>query len=125
MIDDVAPQYLKLKHWKELIGAQRDWQSNCKYGKPVQIPRGVLATILCNHGPDSSYSEFLHKSENVSLRNWTHQNAVFEFIYFGDSVIYILLLSRRHLCRLSATWIPVPDSSLLHHRLRGAYMFGS
>lgn len=35
MIDDVAPHYLRLKHWKELIGAQCDWQTNCKYAKQV------------------------------------------------------------------------------------------
>nr|AIQ85890.1 AC1 [Squash leaf curl virus] len=27
VMEDVVPHYLKLKHWKELIGAQRDWQS--------------------------------------------------------------------------------------------------
>uniref|UniRef100_B5LVL1 Replication-associated protein n=1 Tax=Okra mottle virus - [Brazil:okra] TaxID=555460 RepID=B5LVL1_9GEMI len=50
VIDDVTPQYLKLKHWKELIGAQKDWQSNCKYGKPVQIKGGIPSIVLCNPG---------------------------------------------------------------------------
>ncbi|KAF5757942.1 putative geminivirus AL1 replication-associated protein, CLV type [Helianthus annuus] len=35
VIDNVNPQCLK--HWKELLGAQRDWQAKCKYRKPVQI----------------------------------------------------------------------------------------
>nr|AIG55112.1 replication-associated protein [Dioscorea nummularia] len=80
VIDNIAPHYLKLKHWKKLIGAARDWQSNCKYGKPVQIIGGIPAIVLCNPGPESSYSEFLDKSENISLRQWTRQNARFEFI---------------------------------------------
>ncbi|BAA00782.1 AL1 [Potato yellow mosaic virus - [Venezuela]] len=77
VIDDVAPQYLKLKHWKELLGAQRDWQSNCKYGKPVQIKGGIPSIVLCNPGEGSSYKAFLDKDENASLKNWTLKNAVF------------------------------------------------
>ncbi|UFT26565.1 replication-associated protein [Desmodium mosaic virus] len=80
VIDDVSPQYLKLKHWKELIGAQRDWQSNCKYGKPVQIKGGVPSIVLCNPGEGSSYKDFLDKEENTSLRNWTLKNAQFVFL---------------------------------------------
>ncbi|CAA34111.2 40.2 kDa [Begomovirus bauri] len=77
VIDDVAPHYLKLKHWKELLGAQKDWQSNCKYGKPVQIKGGIPAIVLCNPGEGSSYKEYLDKEENTGLRNWTLKNAIF------------------------------------------------
>lgn len=80
VIDDIPPQYLRLKHWKELIGAQKNWQSNCKYGKPVQVAGGAPAIILCNSGPDSSYSELFKKPEHSSLRQWTHQNVVFETV---------------------------------------------
>nr|WLD53462.1 replication associated protein [Tomato yellow leaf deformation dwarf virus] len=76
VIDDVAPHYLKMKHWKELIGAQRDWQSNCKYGKPVQIKGGIPSIVLCNPGEGSSYKEFLDKEENLSLKNWTLHNEI-------------------------------------------------
>ncbi|XP_039138816.1 uncharacterized protein LOC120276149 [Dioscorea cayenensis subsp. rotundata] len=37
VIDDVSPVYLCIKHWRELIGAQRDWQTNRKYEKPIRI----------------------------------------------------------------------------------------
>ncbi|AJG06144.1 replication initiator protein [Tomato latent virus] len=77
VIDDVAPHYLKLKHWKELLGAQKDWQSNCKYGKPVQIKGGIPSIVLCNPGEGASYKEFLDKEENIGLRNWTIKNAIF------------------------------------------------
>ncbi|AEF12629.1 replication initiator protein [Chenopodium leaf curl virus [VEM]] len=77
VIDDVAPQYLKLKHWKELLGAQKDWQSNCKYGRPVQIKGGIPSIVLCNPGEGASYKEFLDKLENTSLKNWTIKNAIF------------------------------------------------
>nr|ASF23375.1 replication-associated protein [Tomato chlorotic leaf curl virus] len=85
VIDDVSPQYLKLKHWKELLGAQKDWQSNCKYGKPVQIKGGIPSIVLCNPGEGASYKEFLNKEENASLRNWTLKNAVFITL---DSPLY-------------------------------------
>ncbi|AAM78600.1 replication protein [Potato yellow mosaic virus-[Guadeloupe]] len=77
VIDDVAPQYLKLKHWKERLGAQKDWQSNCKYGKPVQIKGGIPSIVLCNPGEGSSYKAFLEKIENASLKTWTLKNALF------------------------------------------------
>nr|AIG55117.1 replication-associated protein [Dioscorea decipiens] len=81
VIDNIEPHYLKSKHWKQLIGAERDWQSKCKcVKKPVQIRGGIPAIVLCNPGSDSSYSEFLDKSENISLRQWTRQNARFDFI---------------------------------------------
>ncbi|AEC03075.1 replication associated protein [Sida golden yellow vein virus-Malvastrum [CU:Camaguey 177:09]] len=77
VIDDVAPHYLKLKHWKELLGAQKDWQSNCKYGKPVQIKGGIPSIVLCNPGEGASYKDFLDKEENSALRNWTNKNVIF------------------------------------------------
>nr|QHA25024.1 replication-associated protein [Soybean blistering mosaic virus] len=80
VIDDVTPHYLKLKHWKELIGAQKDWQSNCKYGKPVQIKGGIPSIVLCNPGEGASYKDFLDKEENASLRAWTLHNAKFIFL---------------------------------------------
>nr|QHA25041.1 replication-associated protein [Soybean blistering mosaic virus] len=80
VIDDVTPHYLKLKHWKELIGAQKDWQSNCKYGKPVQIKGGIPSIVLCNPGEGASYKDFLDKEENASLRAWTLYNAKFIFL---------------------------------------------
>nr|ASR73664.1 Rep [Sida Brazil virus] len=85
VIDDVSPHYLKLKHWKELIGAQRDWQSNCKYGKPVQIKGGIPSIVLCNPGEGASYKEFLDKQENAALKSWTLHNAKFIFL---DSPLY-------------------------------------
>jgi len=60
VIDDVSPTYLKLKHWKELIGAQHDWQTNCKYGKPVQIKGGVPSILLCNPGEGSENLQLLY-----------------------------------------------------------------
>nr|ALE32190.1 Rep [Tomato yellow vein streak virus] len=85
VIDDVTPHYLKMKHWKELIGAQRDWQSNCKYGKPVQIKGGIPSIVLCNPGEGASYKDFLDKHENASLRAWTLHNAK---IIFLNSPLY-------------------------------------
>nr|QWB14713.1 replication associated protein [Sida yellow blotch virus]QWB14718.1 replication associated protein [Sida yellow blotch virus] len=85
VIDDVTPQYLKLKHWKELIGAQKEWQSNCKYGKPVQIKGGIPSIVLCNPGEGASYKVFLDKEENASLKSWTLHNAKFIFL---DSPLY-------------------------------------
>ncbi|AAX47545.1 AC1 [Merremia mosaic virus] len=80
VIDDISPNYLKLKHWKELIGAQKDWQSNCKYGKPVQTKGGIPSIVLCNPGEGASYKDFLDKDENASLRAWTIHNAKFIFL---------------------------------------------
>nr|AIN35773.1 REP [Bean golden mosaic virus]AIN35823.1 REP [Bean golden mosaic virus]AIN35828.1 REP [Bean golden mosaic virus] len=85
VIDDIAPHYLKLKHWKELMGAQKDWQSNCKYGKPVQIKGGIPSIVLCNPGEGASYKCFLDKEENAALKNWTIHNAKFIFL---DSPLY-------------------------------------
>nr|QBY34615.1 replication associated protein [Tomato leaf curl virus] len=75
VIDDVDPHYLK--HFKEFMGAQRDWQSNIKYQKPVQIKGGIPTIFLCNPGSDSSYKEFLDEDKNSKLRNWAIKNAIF------------------------------------------------
>ncbi|APB03069.1 Rep [Common bean severe mosaic virus] len=75
VIDDVDPHYLK--HFKEFMGAQRDWQSNCKYGKPIQIKGGIPTIFLCNPGPHSSYKEFLSEDKNTSLNDWAQKNAIF------------------------------------------------
>ncbi|ACA61024.1 replication-associated protein [Squash leaf curl China virus] len=75
VIDDVDPHYLK--HFKEFMGAQRDWQSNTKYGKPVMIKGGIPTIFLCNKGPNSSYKEYLDEDTNAALRQWALKNATF------------------------------------------------
>ncbi|CAC85503.1 AC1 protein [Tomato yellow leaf curl China virus-Tb[Y5]] len=75
VIDDVDPHYLK--HFKEFMGAQRDWQSNTKYGKPVQIKGGIPTIFLCNPGPNSSYKEYLEEEKNSALKKWAVKNAIF------------------------------------------------
>nr|QWQ56304.1 replication associated protein [Sweet potato leaf curl virus] len=75
VIDDVNPQYLK--HFKEFMGAQKDWQSNCKYGKPVQIKGGIPTIFLCNPGEGSSFKLWLDKPEQEALKSWAVKNAVF------------------------------------------------
>ncbi|CAI26273.1 replication-associated protein [Tomato leaf curl Madagascar virus-Androy [Madagascar:Toliary:2001]] len=75
VIDDVDPHYLK--HFKEFMGAQRDWQSNTKYGKPIQIKGGIPTIFLCNPGPTSSYKEFLDEERNAALKQWAIKNATF------------------------------------------------
>nr|QEM22663.1 replication-association [Squash leaf curl Yunnan virus] len=75
VIDDVDPHYLK--HFKEFMGAQRDWQSNTKYGKPIQIKGGIPTIFLCNPGPTSSYKEYLNEDKNSALKEWALKNAIF------------------------------------------------
>ncbi|QGA69835.1 replication associated protein [Ocimum golden mosaic virus] len=75
VIDDVDPHYLK--HFKEFMGAQRDWQSNTKYGKPIQIKGGIPTIFLCNPGPTSSYKEYLDEEKNTPLKAWAIKNATF------------------------------------------------
>nr|CCH75822.1 replication initiation protein [Tomato yellow leaf curl virus] len=79
VIDDVNPHYLK--HFKELMGAQRDWQSNTKYGKPIQIKGGIPTIFLCNPGPTSSYREYLDEEKNISLKNGALKNATLVTLY--------------------------------------------
>nr|UYS88303.1 Replication associated protein [Tomato yellow leaf curl virus] len=79
VIDDVDPHYLK--HLKEFMGAQRDWQSNTKYGKPIQIKGGIPTIFLCNPGPTSSYRQYLDEEKNISLKNWALKNATFVTLY--------------------------------------------
>nr|AJW80835.1 AC1 [Tomato leaf curl Bangalore virus] len=87
VIDDVDPHYLK--HFKEFMGAQKDWQSNTKYGKPVQIKGGIPTIFLCNPGPNSSYKEFLDEDKNNALKQWALKNARFitleEPLYSGSN----------------------------------------
>nr|AFO38446.1 C1 [Jatropha mosaic Nigeria virus] len=87
IIDDVDPHYLK--HFKEFMGAQRDWQSNTKYGKPIQIKGGIPTIFLCNPGPTSSYKEFLDEEKNSALKRWALHNAKFitlsEPLYSGTN----------------------------------------
>nr|AGV02065.1 AC1 protein [Okra leaf curl virus-[India:Mau:2012]]QFR98244.1 AC1 [Okra enation leaf curl virus] len=78
IIDDVDPHYLK--NFKEFMGAQRDWQSNTKYGKPVQIKGGIPTIFLCNPGPNASYKEFLDEEKNSALKAWALKNAAFVFL---------------------------------------------
>ncbi|QGA69867.1 replication associated protein [Ocimum mosaic virus] len=75
IIDDVDPHYLK--HFKELMGAQRDWQSNTKYGKPIQIKGGIPTIFLCNPGHNSSYKSYLNEDKNEQLKAWAEKNAKF------------------------------------------------
>nr|AGH27855.1 AC1 protein [Tomato yellow leaf curl virus] len=79
VIDDVDPHYLK--HFKEFMGAQRDWQSNTEYGKPIQIKGGIPTIFLCDPGPTSSYREYLDEEKNISLKNWALKNAIFVTLY--------------------------------------------
>nr|ABM52988.1 C1 [Tomato yellow leaf curl virus - Mild] len=79
VIDDVHSHYLK--HFKEFMGAQRDWQSNTKYGKPIQIKGGIPTIFLCHPGPTSSYREYLDQEKNISLKNWALKNATFVTLY--------------------------------------------
>nr|CCE94334.1 replication associated protein (Rep) [African cassava mosaic Burkina Faso virus] len=87
VIDDVDPHYLK--HFKEFMGAQRDWQSNTKYGKPIQIKGGIPTIFLCNPGPTSSYKEFLDEEKQQALKAWALKNAIFitltEPLYSGSN----------------------------------------
>nr|AUX81280.1 C1 [Tomato yellow leaf curl virus]AUX81286.1 C1 [Tomato yellow leaf curl virus]AUX81292.1 C1 [Tomato yellow leaf curl virus]AUX81298.1 C1 [Tomato yellow leaf curl virus]AUX81302.1 C1 [Tomato yellow leaf curl virus] len=75
VIDDVDPHYLK--YFKEFMGAQRDWQSNTNYGKPIQIKGGIPTIFLWNPGPTSSYREYLDEEKSISLKNWALKNATF------------------------------------------------
>nr|ANZ02063.1 replication-associated protein [Okra yellow crinkle virus] len=75
VIDDVDPHFLK--HFKEFMGAQRDWQSNTKYGKPIQIKGGIPTIFLCNPGPTASYKEYLDEDKNAALKDWAIKNATF------------------------------------------------
>nr|ALB26104.1 replication associated protein [Okra enation leaf curl virus] len=78
VIDDVDPHFLK--HFKEFMGAQRDWQSNTKYGKPVLIKSGIPTIFFCNLGPNASYKKFLDEDKNSALKSWALKNAAFVFL---------------------------------------------
>nr|AIY31205.1 AC1 protein [Tomato yellow leaf curl virus] len=79
VIDDVDPHYLK--HFKQFMGAQRDWQTNTKYGKPIQIKGGIPTIFLCIPRPTSSYREYQDEEKNISLKNWALKNATFITLY--------------------------------------------
>ncbi|XP_028118060.1 uncharacterized protein LOC114315647 [Camellia sinensis] len=49
IIDDVAPQFLK--HWREFIGAQQEFFSNCKYARPKKIKAGFLVLYYATPEP--------------------------------------------------------------------------
>ena len=78
VLDDVNPRFLK--HWKEFLGAQRDWSSNCKYAKPRKIKGGIPTIVLWNPGLNSSYHDYLSALDRENLLNWTKQNAAFYFL---------------------------------------------
>ncbi|OMO78327.1 hypothetical protein CCACVL1_14481 [Corchorus capsularis] len=59
------------------MGAQRDWQSNCKYGKPIQIKGGIPTIFLCNPGPQSSYKEYFEEEKNKAINDWAKKNIVY------------------------------------------------
>nr|WBU87220.1 replicase [Papaya leaf curl Haveri virus] len=73
--DDGDPHYLKF--FKEGGGAQRDWQSKTKYGKPVMIKGGFPTIFLCYKGPNGRYKEYLDEEKNAALKQWAIKNAVF------------------------------------------------
>nr|ADD92139.1 replication-associated protein [African cassava mosaic virus] len=87
VIDDVDPHYLK--HFKEFMGSQRDWQSNTKYGKPVQIKVAFpLSSSAIQDQPrpiKSSYDE----EKQEALKAWALKNAIFitltEPLYSGSN----------------------------------------
>nr|AIY31211.1 AC1 protein [Tomato yellow leaf curl virus] len=79
VIDEVDPHYLK--HFKQFMGAQRDWRSNTNYGMPIQIKGGIPTIFLCNPGPTSSLREYLDQEKNISLKNWALKNATFITLY--------------------------------------------
>ncbi|XP_027171563.1 uncharacterized protein LOC113771147 [Coffea eugenioides] len=85
VLDDVNPRFLK--HWKEFLGAQRDWSSNCKYAKPRKIKGGIPTIVLCNPGLNSSYHDYLSALDRENLLNWTKQNAAF---YFLEQPLFVL-----------------------------------
>nr|ALB26152.1 replication associated protein [Okra enation leaf curl virus] len=78
VFDDVYPHFLK--HFKDFMGAQRDWLSNTIYGKPVHIKSGIPTIFLCNPGPNASYKEFLDEDKNSALKSWALKNATFVFL---------------------------------------------
>ncbi|ADF42585.1 replicase [Radish leaf curl virus-Hajipur [IN:Bih:ok09]] len=72
---DVDPHYLK--HFKEFMGAQRDWQATQSTGSPCKIKGGIPTIFLCNPGPTSSYKEYLDEEKNSALKDWALKNAEF------------------------------------------------
>lgn len=107
IIDNVDPHYLK--HFKEFMGAQSNWSSKVKYGRPVKIKGGIPTIFLCNPGPTSSYKEFLEEEKNIKLKNWSLHNA--EFYTITQPLFVQEMLSQwmhRHYTR-KATSFTYPD----------------
>ncbi|ACP41023.1 replication associated protein Rep [Cotton leaf curl Gezira virus] len=73
VIDDVDPHYLK--HFKEFMGAQKDWQSNTKYRE--QSIKGSCHIFLCNQVPILHIKEYLDEEKNAHLKSWALKNATF------------------------------------------------
>nr|CCH15225.1 replication associated protein (Rep) [Cotton leaf curl Gezira virus] len=73
VIDDVDPHYLK--HFKEFMGAQKDWQSNTKYRE--QSIKGSSHIFLCNQVPIPHIKEYLDEDKNAHLKSWALKNAIF------------------------------------------------
>ncbi|KAI8547519.1 hypothetical protein RHMOL_Rhmol07G0202100 [Rhododendron molle] len=86
VIDDIPPHYLFLKHWKQFIGAQQGWLTNCKYGRPVQIKGGIPTIVLCNPDVQSSFKFYLDKEDNSGLKEWTLLNS--KFIILDGTPLY-------------------------------------
>nr|ALB26143.1 replication associated protein [Okra enation leaf curl virus] len=78
VIDDVDPHFLK--HFKEFMGAQRDWQTNTKKGKPVQIKSGIPTIFLCNPGAMQAYNNSSIEDKNTAFISWAVKNAIFLFV---------------------------------------------
>nr|AHA82162.1 AC1 [Tomato leaf curl Kerala virus] len=75
IIDDVDPHYWK--HFEDLMGPQRDRQSNTKCGKTGQKKGGIPTIFVGNPGKDSRYKEFLEGDKRSALKNWALKNAIF------------------------------------------------
>lgn len=50
VIDDIPFKYCPC--WKQLVGGQRDFTVNPKYGKKKRIPGGIPSIILVNNDED-------------------------------------------------------------------------
>nr|AWQ13215.1 replication associated protein [Tomato leaf curl Kerala virus] len=75
VIDDVDPHYLK--HFKEFMGAQRDWQSNTKYGKPVKLKAEFPLSPSAIQDPTPAIKSSWMKKRISALKNWALKNAIF------------------------------------------------
>lgn len=67
IFDDIPYEFFK--HKKEFLGAQKEFISNIKYGRPKVIINGKPSIILCN--PDQSWSADM----SSFFREWFDMNA--------------------------------------------------